>query len=339
MACGALDHFGTNHNQPGSDTFGLQSFYARQVGLFFTDDPPSNLLQKLKNKAAFVLSAAALLLLVAGELAYVLSLLAANTSVAEFVASLHIAGYGFISVGKMAIIWYKQDIFKQLVSELADLWPVRKDDGEAAEIKQRSLNALRFFHIFYTAFTVLGVALYNLTPIALHAWRSARGARSELGFVWHVAYPFDKRHPVYHKIAYAFEVCSGVSSVFFMLSREPAVHGHHQHITMLLPAAAAQDPQTGAVSAVPRGVGRGRGEGAGQGGTGWEEGLLDGDKSWACSDAVYEKRLVPLQQTPGVPSAARQSHNAVTEAALLYCNEGLTIYNEDLRISKEQSFN
>ncbi|CAG9110792.1 unnamed protein product [Plutella xylostella] len=215
-------------------TLNLCSFYARQVGLFFTDDPPSNLLQKLKNKAAFVLSAAALLLLVAGELAYVLSLLAANTSVAEFVASLHIAGYGFISVGKMAIIWYKQDIFKQLVRELADLWPVRKDDGEAAEIKQRSLNALRFFHIFYTAFTVLGVALYNLTPIALHAWRSARGARSELGFVWHVAYPFDKRHPVYHKIAYAFEVCSGVSSVFFMLSSDLLFTATTSHITMLL---------------------------------------------------------------------------------------------------------
>lgn len=45
--------------------------------------------------------------------------------------------------GKLITIWYKRHIFRQLVMELADIWPVELSDKEAAAIKRHSLSALK----------------------------------------------------------------------------------------------------------------------------------------------------------------------------------------------------
>lgn len=67
------------------------------IGLSFIDDPPANLFAKIKINSIFFISALSLSLLVAAEIAYVSSLIIRTTSVAEFVTSLHIVGYGSMS--------------------------------------------------------------------------------------------------------------------------------------------------------------------------------------------------------------------------------------------------
>lgn len=61
----------------------------------------------------------------------------------------------------------------------------------------------------YAFWNVLGVWLYNLTPIAILFYHKLRGLPAELGFVWQLSYPFDKTKPVYHELVYIFETCSG----------------------------------------------------------------------------------------------------------------------------------
>lgn len=78
-------------------TFSLCNFCTSMLGISFIDELPSTLFDKLKLNLWFVFSILALITLVAGEIAYVSSLLIGSTSVAEFVASLHIVGYGCMS--------------------------------------------------------------------------------------------------------------------------------------------------------------------------------------------------------------------------------------------------
>ncbi|XP_037300643.1 odorant receptor 4 [Manduca sexta] len=72
-----------------------------------------------------------------------------SASIEDFVGSyLHIAGYDTMSFGKLITIWYKRSTFRQLVSELADIWPVSIKDKEAAQIKRDSLSALKHRQIW-----------------------------------------------------------------------------------------------------------------------------------------------------------------------------------------------
>lgn len=78
-------------------TLSLCNFYSHKVGMSFIDEPPTSFFGKFANSCAFVTHTVLLLCLVFGEIAYLATLLAKNTSVAEFVASMHIVGYGAIS--------------------------------------------------------------------------------------------------------------------------------------------------------------------------------------------------------------------------------------------------
>lgn len=66
-----------------------------------------------------------------------------------------------------------------------------------------------FIFLVYTFLNVMGVLLYNLTPIAILVYHKLRGAPSQLGYVWQLAYPFDKTKPIYHELVYVFETCAG----------------------------------------------------------------------------------------------------------------------------------
>lgn len=44
------------------------------------------------------------------------------------------------------MLWYKKNIFGQLLSELADIWPMPPLNEDAQSIKNKSLTALRIAH-------------------------------------------------------------------------------------------------------------------------------------------------------------------------------------------------
>ncbi|XP_037872063.1 odorant receptor 4 isoform X3 [Bombyx mori] len=176
-----------------------------------------------------------LVLMLAGEVAYVAGQMINSASIEEFVGSyLHIAGYDTMSFGKLITIWYKRNTFKQLVEELAVIWPVSIKDEVAAQIKRDSLSALKLRQFLYAFWNVLGVWLYNLTPIAILLYRKMRGTPGELGFVWQLLYPFDKTQPIFHEIVYVFETFSGVISVCCMLGSDLLFMTMSSHISMLL---------------------------------------------------------------------------------------------------------
>ncbi|KAJ0181129.1 hypothetical protein K1T71_003214 [Dendrolimus kikuchii] len=190
---------------------------------------------KVKTYTAFVISSTLLVTMLAGEIGCVAVKMLSFASIEEFVGSyLHIAGYDTMSFGKLITIWYMRHTFRKLVDELADIWPVSVLDKEAKNIKNDSLTSLRRRQIMYAFWNVLGVWLYNLTPIAVLLYRKIRGIPSELGFVWQLAYPFDKTKPVYHEIVYIFETCSGIISVCCMLGSDLLFMTMASHISMLL---------------------------------------------------------------------------------------------------------
>ncbi|KAJ8734097.1 hypothetical protein PYW07_014648 [Mythimna separata] len=181
------------------------------------------------------MSSSLLVLMLAGEIAYVAGQMINNASVEEFVGSyLHIAGYDTMSFGKLLTIWYKRHTFRQLVVELAEIWPVSIGDKEGVEIKLNSLSALKHRQFLYAFWNILGVWLYNLTPIAVLGYRKMRGIPAALGYVWQMAYPFDKTQPVVHGLVYVFETCSGCISVCCMLGSDLLFMTMASHISMLL---------------------------------------------------------------------------------------------------------
>ncbi|XP_050665434.1 odorant receptor 4-like [Leptidea sinapis] len=172
--------------------------------------------------------------MVFGELFYVFQQLVTSSSVVDFVASLHIAGYDSMSFGKLLTIWYKRDVFKNLLIELADIWPISEKDFEANSIKLKKLSQLRITQFWYAFWNLLGLWLYNLTPIAIYMFRKIQGSPADLGLIWHVSYPFDKTQPVYHEVAFIFETYGGVVSVWSMLGSDILFMTMSSHISMLL---------------------------------------------------------------------------------------------------------
>ncbi|VVC92481.1 unnamed protein product [Leptidea sinapis] len=184
-------------------TLNLCDFCTSKIGISFVSDNKS-FLGRLWKLLWFLSSALVLSLMVFGELFYVFQQLVTSSSVVDFVASLHIAGYDSMSFGKLLTIWYKRDVFKNLLIELADIWPISEKDFEANSIKLKKLSQLR-----YAFWNLLGLWLYNLTPIAIYMFRKIQGSPADLGLIWHVSYPFDKTQPVYHEVAFIFETYGG----------------------------------------------------------------------------------------------------------------------------------
>lgn len=51
--------------------------------------------------------------------------------------------YCLSGFGKLLTLWYKKDTFKQLLIELANIWPMSGHDKETAGIKRKKLSRLR----------------------------------------------------------------------------------------------------------------------------------------------------------------------------------------------------
>ncbi|XP_050553229.1 odorant receptor 4-like [Spodoptera frugiperda] len=216
------------------ETLKLCNFCVRNIGLSFIDIPKS-FFQSLTSYLSFIMSSSLLVLMLAGEIAYVAGQMINTASVEEFVGSyLHIAGYDTMSFGKLITIWYKRHTFRQLVVELAEIWPASIRDRDGVEIKRNSLSTLKHRQFLYAFWNILGVWLYNLTPIAVLLYRKLRGMPAALGYVWQMAYPFDKTKPAAHGIVYIFETCAGCISVCCMLGSDLLFMTMASHISMLL---------------------------------------------------------------------------------------------------------
>ncbi|OWR42350.1 putative odorant receptor OR12 [Danaus plexippus plexippus] len=167
-------------------------------------------------------------------MSYAVMKLVSSASVPEFVANLHIIGYDTMSFGKLLTIWYKRNIFRKRINELVDLWPMDLQDDESNKIKREKLSRLRIGQICYCFWNVLGVWLYNLTPVVIYVYHKIQGNPSNLGYIWHISYPFDKTKSVYHELCFAFEVYGGLVSVWSMLASDILFMTMASHISMLL---------------------------------------------------------------------------------------------------------
>ncbi|XP_072935448.1 odorant receptor 4-like [Epargyreus clarus] len=215
-------------------TLSFCDFCTRKVGLSFIDVAPKSLIRKIGVNLWLLLSAIVLFLMSAGEVGYVTNKLMTSSSVEEFVSSLHIVGYDTMSFGKLLTIWYKREVFKHLLKDLEDIWPVSVQDKEAAEIKRERLSALRIGQFWYAFWNILGVWLYNLTPIIVYLYRKIEGKSASLGYIWLLSYPFDKTKPGYHEFAFFFEAYGGVVSVWCMIGSDMLFMTMASHISMLL---------------------------------------------------------------------------------------------------------
>lgn len=151
--------------------------------------------------------------------------------------------FHFTGIAKVFVLWYKKDVFKQLLQELAGIWPVPPLEEEAQSIKNKSIDALRithrckytivlktlnlhiqinsqiitnqneinYFFAGYFFMNVSGVWFYNLTPIGLYLFGLLMGENAKIGFVWVSWYPFDKHQPIAHVAVYLFEIFAGES--------------------------------------------------------------------------------------------------------------------------------
>ncbi|XP_063832127.1 odorant receptor 4-like isoform X2 [Ostrinia nubilalis] len=215
-----------------AESLTLNTFCMRRIGLSFEE--PKNASSYFAQKFMLVLSVMSICYHVFSEIVYIGLTLSNSPNVEDVVPLFHTFGYGALSIAKVFALWYKKDVFKQLISELAGIWPMSPLDDDAAVIKAKSLTALRIAHQWYFVINVLGVWFYNLTPIIVYAYRVWQGQDVEMGYVWVSWYPFDKHHPVAHVAVYIFEIFAGQTCVWIMVGTDLLFSGMASHIGLLL---------------------------------------------------------------------------------------------------------
>ncbi|XP_023934502.2 odorant receptor 4-like [Bicyclus anynana] len=215
-------------------TLNLCNFCTRKIGISFIDEYETAVIWKLWIQLWFIGSAIVLFLKLSGQVNYVVNKLVTSSSIEDFVASLHIVGYDTMSFGKLLTIWWMRNVFRKLLTELEDLWPISDQDKDATDIKNEKLSRLRIIQFWYAFWNIFGVWLYNLTPIVIYVYHKIQGAPAHLGYIWHLSYPFDKTLPVYHELAFVFECYAGTVSVWSMLGSDIFFMNMASHISMLL---------------------------------------------------------------------------------------------------------
>ncbi|XP_072935057.1 odorant receptor 4-like [Epargyreus clarus] len=210
----------------------LSIFCMKRIGLTF--DKPKTTSSYLKQQIIFVLSALCICYHVFSELVHICLTVSNSPRVEDVVPLFHTFGYGALSIAKVFVLWYKKNVFGQLLEELSGIWPMPPLNEDAQAIKDKSLAALRIGHQWYFAINILGVWFFNLTPILLYFYRSWQGQDAHIGFVWVSWYPFDKHQPVAHVAVYIFEIIAGQTCVWIMVSTDLLFSGMASHIGLLL---------------------------------------------------------------------------------------------------------
>ncbi|XP_028025227.1 odorant receptor 4-like isoform X1 [Bombyx mandarina] len=210
----------------------LSSFCMKRIGLSF--ESPKDFSSLLRQKIMFLLSFCGICYHVFSEIVYIGLTLTNSPRVEDVVPLFHTFGYGALSIAKVLSLWYKKDIFSQLLKELSEIWPTTPLDEDAQSIKTRSLSALHMTQRWYFATNVLGVWFYNVTPIVKYMYRWLKEGDGQIGFVWVSWYPFDKNGTVAHIAVYIFEIFAGQTCVWIMVSTDLLFSGMASHISMLL---------------------------------------------------------------------------------------------------------
>ncbi|CAB3237138.1 unnamed protein product [Arctia plantaginis] len=210
----------------------LSAFCMRRIGLSFEN--PKNASAYLRQKLMFALSVCSICYHVFSEIAFIGLTLSNSPRVEDVVPLFHTFGYGALSIAKVFVLWYKKDVFKQLLQELAGIWPVPPLEEEAQTIKNKSIDALRITHRWYFFMNLSGVWFYNLTPIGLYLFKLLMGTNAKIGYVWVSWYPFDKHQPVAHVAVYLFEIFAGQTCVWIMVGTDLLFSAMASHISLLL---------------------------------------------------------------------------------------------------------
>ncbi|XP_059048992.1 odorant receptor 4-like [Achroia grisella] len=202
------------------------------LGLSFEDAKTitTYVIQKMK----LLLCVSAVCYHVFSDIVYIGLTLSDSPRVQDVVPLFHPFGYSILSIAKGFALWYKRDEFKQLINELAVIWPDPQFDKDAQTIKENALTALHITHQWYSGVNIIGVAFYCVTPIGIYVYDLLLGREAEIGFVWFSWYPCDKRKPLAHILIYLFEVFIGQTCVCVMVSTDLLFSGMASHISMLL---------------------------------------------------------------------------------------------------------
>ncbi|XP_013195433.2 odorant receptor 4 isoform X1 [Amyelois transitella] len=214
------------------DSMVLSAFCMRRIGLSF--ESPKTMTSFLLQKLMFVASVCGICYHVFSEIVFIGLTLANSPRVEDVVPLFHTFGYGALSISKVFVLWYKMDVFKQLMGELATIWPAPPLDPEHQLIKDNSLSALRIAHRWYFFMNVAGVWFYNVTPIGVYLYALLMDQEATIGFVWVSWYPFDKHKPFAHFAVYLFEIFAGQTCVWIMVGTDLLFSGMASHIGMLL---------------------------------------------------------------------------------------------------------
>ncbi|KPJ15533.1 hypothetical protein RR48_09462 [Papilio machaon] len=190
-----------------AESLSLSTSCMQQIGFSFKR--PNRFATYYRQKLIFILCVCSICYHLFSEVVIIGLTLFNSPRVEDVVPLLHIVGYGILSIAKVFVLWYKKDVFGQLLDELADIWPMSPLEKEAQNIKNKSLSGLRIAHQWYFWLNISGVWFFNITPIALFFFRTWRGQHAEIGFVWMSWYPFDKQQPVAHVAVYLFEMFAG----------------------------------------------------------------------------------------------------------------------------------
>ncbi|XP_049888049.1 odorant receptor 85c-like [Pectinophora gossypiella] len=210
----------------------LGKFCMRFIGLSF--NPANNASEFMQQKVMLVLSVLGICYHVFSEIVYIGLTLSNSPRVEDVVPLFHTFGYGALSIAKVFVLWYKKDVFSQLIKELAVIWPVPPLDEDAQLIKNKSLAALSITQRWYFAINIIGVWFYNLTPIAIYFYQRFQGMEAVIGYVWVSWYPFDKHEPIAHVAVYIFEIFAGQTCVWIMICTDLLFCTMASHIVLLL---------------------------------------------------------------------------------------------------------
>ncbi|XP_053600219.1 odorant receptor 85c-like [Plodia interpunctella] len=214
------------------DSLRIYAFCMRRIGL--SSDSSGTAVSYVLQQLMFAASVCGICYHVFSEIVFIGLTLAHSPKVQDVVPLFHTFGYGALSIAKVFVLWYKKDVFKQLMNELATIWPAPPLDDEHQLIKDKSLTALGIAHRWYFFVNLAGVWFYNITPIGIYLHQLFLGQNAEIGFVWVSWYPFDKHQPVAHVFVYIFEIFAGQTCVWIMVGTDLLFSGMASHIGMLL---------------------------------------------------------------------------------------------------------
>ncbi|KAJ2946491.1 hypothetical protein O0L34_g12538 [Tuta absoluta] len=209
-------------------------FCMRRLGLAF--DPPKSQWVAIRLRLILGVSLLSVIYHLFSDIAYIVVTLPNSPKFEDVIPFFHIFGYGVLSCSKVFALWYKKDVFGKLIQELATIWPVSSQNKIEQEIKNNSLAALRATSIAYFLVNMIGVWVYNLTPIVvfLYEYYWQKQSDAKIGFIWFAWYPFDKHKPFGHVVVYIFEMFIGQTCVWIMIANDILFTAMASHISLLL---------------------------------------------------------------------------------------------------------